>query len=55
MREEALIVSRDDNEQVAFTVTAFSRPASWPAQAAGPVGRAIQNLITSRYLKACTP
>jgi uncharacterized protein (UPF0548 family) len=42
---------RDDGT-VAFAITAFSRPATLPAKAAGPVARAIQRRITARYLRA---
>lgn len=50
--EEAFIISRHRDATVTFTITAFSRPASLLAKAAGPVGRAIQRRITSRYLRA---
>lgn len=50
--EESFIVERHDDETVTFTVTAFSRPATWPARAAGPVGAAVQHRITDRYLRA---
>jgi uncharacterized protein (UPF0548 family) len=33
---------------VTFTITAFSRPATLPARAAGPLGRAIQGFIARR-------
>ena len=35
-----------------FTITAFSRPATPLARIAGPFGRAIQDHITARYLRA---
>ncbi|HEX9537858.1 MAG TPA: DUF1990 family protein [Streptosporangiaceae bacterium] len=35
-----------------FTITAFSRPATLLARAAGPAGRIIQRRITGRYLQA---
>jgi uncharacterized protein (UPF0548 family) len=50
--EEAFIISHGDNDAVTFTITAFSRPATALARAAGPIGRLTQNLITSRYLRA---
>jgi uncharacterized protein (UPF0548 family) len=50
--EEAFIISQHPNATVTFTVTAFSRPASPLAKAAGPLGRAIQRHITDRYLRA---
>jgi uncharacterized protein (UPF0548 family) len=37
---------------VTFEVTAFSRPATWLARATGPLGRAVQYRITTRYLQA---
>ncbi len=37
-----------------FSITAFSSPASPLAKAAGPLGRAIQRHITSRYQRAIT-
>ena len=37
---------------VSFTITAFSRPATPLAKAAGPAGRAIQRHLTTRYLRA---
>lgn len=49
--EEAFLVRRHHDATVIFTVTAFSRPASPPAKAAGPVGWGIQRRITSRYLR----
>jgi uncharacterized protein (UPF0548 family) len=52
--EEAFIVSRREDATVAFTITAFSRPASSLAKAAGPLGRAVQRHITNRYLRAIT-
>ena len=49
--EEAFIRQHQD-ATVTFTSTAFSRPASMLAKAAGPFGPAIQRRITSRYLRA---
>jgi uncharacterized protein (UPF0548 family) len=37
---------------VTFTITAFSRPASPLAKISGPISRAIQRRITSRYRQA---
>jgi uncharacterized protein (UPF0548 family) len=48
--EEAFVVSRDDDEQVSFTVRAFSRPGTRWAQLGGPAGRLGQRLVTVRYL-----
>jgi len=50
--EEAFTVCQHGDGTVAFTVTAFSAPASPLARAAGPLGRAIQHHLTSRYLRA---
>jgi uncharacterized protein (UPF0548 family) len=50
--EEAFIVERHDDGAVTFAITAFSRPATLQAKAAGPAGRAIQRHITTRYLRA---
>jgi uncharacterized protein (UPF0548 family) len=50
--EEAFVVERHDDETVTFTVTAFSRPATWTSKAAGPAGVAVQHWITRRYLRA---
>jgi uncharacterized protein (UPF0548 family) len=50
--EEAFIVDRRDDGTVRFTITAFSQPATRLAKASGPVGRAIQRQITTRYLGA---
>jgi uncharacterized protein (UPF0548 family) len=52
--EEAFIISHHQDATVTFTITAFSRPASPLAKAAGPLGRAIQRHITNRYLRAVT-
>jgi uncharacterized protein (UPF0548 family) len=50
--EEAFIIGYHQDATVTFTITAFSRPASPLAKAAGPPGRAIQRNITNRYLRA---
>ena len=50
--EEAFVVEWHDDGSVTFTVTAFSRPATWPSRAAGPAGVAVQYWITRRYLRA---
>jgi uncharacterized protein (UPF0548 family) len=50
--EEAFVVERRSDGSVTFTITAFSRPATTAARAAGPVGRLIQRRITRRYLGA---
>jgi uncharacterized protein (UPF0548 family) len=50
--EEAFMVEHRSDDGVAFTITAFSRPATAAACAAGPVGRLIQRHVTARYLRA---
>jgi uncharacterized protein (UPF0548 family) len=49
--EEAFFVRRL-GDQCEFRITAFSRPATLLARASGPVGRAVQRLVTDRYLAA---
>jgi uncharacterized protein (UPF0548 family) len=50
--EEAFVVTRDDDASVWFEITAFSRPGALLMRWAGPVGRAIQSVATSRYERA---
>jgi uncharacterized protein (UPF0548 family) len=50
--EELFVVSLHDDGEVTATVTAFSRPASLAARAAGPFGAAVQSHLTNRYLRA---
>jgi uncharacterized protein (UPF0548 family) len=50
--EEAFVVEQDEDGTVTFAITAFSRPASRLASAAGPAGRLAQGLITTRYLRS---
>ena len=50
--EEAFVVELLDGGEVAFTISAFSRPASLLARAGGPIGRAVQRWATHRYLHA---
>jgi uncharacterized protein (UPF0548 family) len=50
--EEAFHVTRSDNDEVFFTVTAFSRPADPLVRLGSPVGRMIQRRVTQRYLDA---
>jgi uncharacterized protein (UPF0548 family) len=50
--EEAFIVSLDDHDEVHLTIRAFSRPTALLARAAGPLNRAVQNLVTDRYVRA---
>jgi uncharacterized protein (UPF0548 family) len=53
--EESFIIRQDDSGAVSLVITAFSRPATTLARAAGPLGRAIQHQITGRYLRALQP
>ncbi|TAK71185.1 MAG: DUF1990 domain-containing protein [Actinomycetota bacterium] len=50
--EEAFVVTLDDNGSVWFDITAFSRPGGPLVRWAGPVGRAIQSMATTRYERA---
>jgi uncharacterized protein (UPF0548 family) len=50
--EEAFVVELRDGGEVAFTIRAFSRPASLLARVGGPVSRAVQRWATHRYLHA---
>jgi len=50
--EESCILEVHDDSRITFTVSAFSRPDSPLARAAGPVGRYLQHWMTSRYLNA---
>lgn len=52
--EESFHVVRDMRGDVRVEIRAFSRPASRLVRAAGPLGRAVQLLITRRYLRAAT-
>ncbi|QBF47055.1 DUF1990 domain-containing protein [Janibacter limosus] len=50
--EESFVLELQPGGSVDFTITAFSRPATWLARAAGPVGRRVQSSITDRYLRS---
>jgi uncharacterized protein (UPF0548 family) len=50
--EEAFTISQDDDDAVSLTIIAFSRPATWLARVAGPIGHAVQQQLTGRYLRA---
>jgi uncharacterized protein (UPF0548 family) len=52
--EEAFMVEQREDGRVVLSITAFSRPASRGARAAGPLGRLIQRYVTRRYLEALT-
>jgi uncharacterized protein (UPF0548 family) len=51
---EELFLLEDVHRGVRATVTAFSRPATPLARAAGPLGRLLQDRMTDRYLWAMT-
>jgi uncharacterized protein (UPF0548 family) len=50
--EEAFVIEQQADGTVVFTITAFSRPATAAARAAGPLGRMLQHHYTQRYLRA---
>jgi uncharacterized protein (UPF0548 family) len=49
--EELFLVERRQDGSLVATVTAFSRPATFLARMGGPISRAIQRLMTKRYLQ----
>ena len=50
--EEAFLVELGDDDQVTFTITAFSRPASMLARMGGPISVVAQRWVTNRYLRS---
>lgn len=46
--EESFVLDRDDEDDVWFTVTAFSRPAAWYTRAAGPLVPYLQRSYARR-------
>ncbi|RIQ31221.1 DUF1990 family protein [Jiangella rhizosphaerae] len=50
--EESFVIELDENDDVWFTVTAFSRAAAWYARLGGPLTRAAQAVATRRYVTA---
>lgn len=50
--EELFEVALDEADRVRFTITAFSRPATWLSRLGGPVSRRVQDVITDRYVDA---
>ena len=50
--EEAFVVEIDDEGAVRFTVTAFSRPATWYAKLGGPLTVLAQDLAGRQYVSA---
>lgn len=53
--EEAFLVEQDGAGVVWLRIIAFSRPATWYARLGGPAARAVQAIITRRYLRALGP
>lgn len=50
--EEQFLLEQHDDGRIAFTITAYSRPASPLARLGGPVTRAAQRYMTQQYLTA---
>ncbi|SOD72536.1 uncharacterized protein (UPF0548 family) [Jatrophihabitans sp. GAS493] len=50
--EESFVLEQTPEHALRFTVTAFSRPATTLTKIAGPFGHRVQDLVTSRYLRA---
>lgn len=50
--EEAFVVELQEDDEVRFTISAFSRPSTLLARAGGPISRGIQSRVTRRYLRA---
>lgn len=50
--EEQFLLEQLDDGRILFTITAYSRPGSTLAKLGGPLGRAVQRLMTQRYLRA---
>jgi uncharacterized protein (UPF0548 family) len=48
--EESFILTHRDDDQVEFTLRAFSRPGVWYVRLSGPLGRAIQHRIARKLL-----
>ena len=53
--EEAFCIRLHEDGTVTLAITAFSRPATRLAIAAGPFGRYLQDMITGRYLQSLQP
>jgi uncharacterized protein (UPF0548 family) len=50
--EESFVVELFDDDQVRLQIVAFSEPARWFTQVAGPISRRGQALMTDRYIRA---
>jgi uncharacterized protein (UPF0548 family) len=53
--EESFVVTRDDDDEIWFTVRAFSQQAAWYSKVGAPVSALVQRLVTERYLRALLP
>ncbi|MCW2798610.1 MAG: hypothetical protein JWQ70_82 [Aeromicrobium sp.] len=54
--EERFVAERNSiTGEVTVTIKAFSNPGSWKTKLIGPAGRALQTMMTQRYLKAMRP
>ncbi len=52
--EEQFLVRLGADGMVTGEIRAFSRPGSWLTRLGGPVARAVQDVVTERYLTALT-
>ncbi|MGQ0575743.1 MAG: DUF1990 family protein [Pseudonocardia sp.] len=52
---ESFLVELDEDGDVWFTLRAVSRSATWYAQAAAPLVRIVQRVVTDRYVRALVP
>ncbi len=52
--EERFLLEEQEDGSLTFSITAVSRPASTLARLGGPVSRAVQHWMTTRYLAALT-
>lgn len=50
--EELFLLTRSPQGRIAFEISAFSHPATRSAKLSGPIGPALQRLMTRRYLRA---
>ena len=53
--EEAFLLTLQEDDQVRFDVTAFSKPARWYSWLGGPVTRVVQRRVTEGYVRAVVP
>lgn len=51
--EEAFMVEHHGDGTVSFAITAFSRPSTWLAKIAGPLGRIVQDRMTAAISAPC--